>query len=151
MNHKTFTPKPADITRAWHVVDATALPLGRLASEVAQVLRGKHKPTYAPHMDTGDFVVVVNAEKVAVTSGKSQSKIYYRHSGYPGGIKAESFESLRDRRPEAILERAVRGMLPKNKLGRQMLRKLKVYAGPTHPHEAQGPVPLVFDIRKVEV
>jgi large subunit ribosomal protein L13 len=151
MNHKTFSPKPADITRAWHVVDATDLPLGRLASEVAQVLRGKHKPTYAPHMDTGDFVVVINAEKVAVTSGKSQSKIYYRHSGYPGGIKAESFESLRDRRPEAIVERAVRGMLPKNKLGRQMLRKLKVYAGPSHPHEAQSPVPLVFDIRKVEV
>jgi large subunit ribosomal protein L13 len=151
MNNKTFSPKPGDIVRVWHLVDATDLPLGRLASEVAQILRGKHKPMYAPHMDTGDFVVVVNAEKVAVTSGESQTKIYYRHSGYPGCIKAETFESLRDRRPEAIVERAVRGMLPKNKLGRQMLRKLKVYAGPDHLHEAQKPVPLVFDIRKVEV
>lgn len=149
--NKTYSPKPSEIERAWHVVDATDLPLGRIASEIAQVLRGKHKPTYAPHMDTGDFVVVVNAEKVAVTSDKSQSKIYYRHSGYPGGIKAETFESLRDRRPEAIVERAVRGMLPKNKLGRQMLRKLKVYAGPDHPHEAQKPEVLEFDIRKVDV
>jgi large subunit ribosomal protein L13 len=151
MSDKTYSPKPSDVVRAWHLVDATDLPLGRLASEVAQVLRGKHKPIYAPHIDTGDFVVVINAEKVAVTSGKSQTKIYYRHSGYPGGIKAETFDSLRDRRPEAIVERAVRGMLPKNKLGRQMLRKLKVYAGPDHPHEAQKPVDLVFDIRKVEV
>ncbi len=150
-NNKTYSPKKADIVRAWHVVDATDLPLGRLASEVAQILRGKHKPTYAPHMDTGDFVVIVNAEKVVVTSDKSQSKIYYRHSGYPGGIKAETFESLIQRRPEAVLERAVRGMLPKNKLGRQMARKLKVYAGPDHPHAAQGPTPLEFDIRKVEV
>jgi large subunit ribosomal protein L13 len=151
ITNKTYSPKPGDIHRAWHVVDATALPLGRLASEVAQILRGKHKPTYAPHMDTGDFVVIVNADKVAVTSDKSQSKIYYRHSGYPGGIKAETFESLIERRPEAVVERAVKGMLPKNKLGRQMARKLKVYAGPDHPHEAQMPQPLVFDIRKVDV
>lgn len=148
--NKTYTPKPGDIDRAWHLVDATDLPLGRLASEVARLLRGKHKPIYAPHMDTGDFVVVVNAEQVAVTSNKSQSKIYYRHSGYPGGIRAETFESLRERRPEAIIERAVRGMLPKNKLGRQMARKLKVYAGSEHPHQAQSPQPLDLNIRKVD-
>jgi large subunit ribosomal protein L13 len=149
--NKTYSPKASEITRSWHVVDATDLPLGRMASEVAQILRGKHKPTYAPHMDTGDFVVVVNAEKVAVTSDKSQSKIYYRHSGYPGGIKAETFDSLRERRPQAIVERAVKGMLPKNKLGRQMARKLKVYAGPDHPHEAQKPEILELGIRKVEL
>ena len=149
--NKTYSPKPGDINRVWHVVDATDLPLGRLASEVATILRGKHKPTYAPHVDGGDFVIVVNAEKVAVTSNKSQTKIYYRHSGYPGGIKAETFENLRERRPEAIIERAVTGMLPKNKLGRQMARKLKVYAGPNHPHVAQGPQPLELDIRKVEL
>ena len=149
--NKTFTPKPGDIQRAWHVVDATDLPLGRLASEIAQLLRGKHKPTYTPHLDTGDFVIVLNAKKVAVTSDKSQSKIYYRHSGYPGGIKAESFESLLQRRPEAVIERAVRGMLPKNRLGRKMLRKLKVYAGPEHPHDAQKPQPLDLEIRKVEI
>lgn len=148
--NKTYSPKPGDIERAWHVVDATDLPLGRLASEIAQVLRGKHKPTYAPHMDTGDFVVVVNADKVVVTSDKTQSKIYYRHSGYPGGIKAETFASLKERRPEAIMERAVKGMLPKNKLGRKMASKLKVYAGPDHPHAAQSPQPLEFKIRKVE-
>jgi large subunit ribosomal protein L13 len=149
--NKTYTPKPSDIHRSWHLVDAADLPLGRLASEIAVVLRGKHKPTYAPHLDTGDFVVVVNADKVAVTSNKSKSKIYYRHSGYPGGIKAETFESLLERRPEAIVERAVRGMLPKNKLGRKMLGKLKVYAGPDHPHQAQKPAPLELDIRKVEI
>jgi large subunit ribosomal protein L13 len=149
--NKTYSPKPGDIDRAWHLVDATDLPLGRLASEIAKILRGKHRPTYAPHVDTGDFVVVVNAEKVAVTSGKSQTKIYYRHSGYPGGIKAETFEALLARRPEAVIERAVRGMLPKNKLGRKMLGKLKAYAGPDHPHAAQKPEPLELDIRKVEV
>ena len=149
--NKTFTPKPSEVEREWFVVDATDLPLGRLASEIAQVLRGKHKPIYAPHIDVGDHVIVINAEQVAVTSGKSQSKIYYQHSGFPGGIKAESFEELRERRPEAIVERAVRGMLPKTKLGRQMLRKLKVYVGADHPHEAQQPKPLEFDIRKVEV
>jgi large subunit ribosomal protein L13 len=149
--NKTYSPKPGDINRVWHVVDATDLPLGRLASEVATILRGKHKPTYAPHMDGGDFVIVINAEKVAVTSNKSQTKIYYRHSGFPGGIKAETFENLRERRPEAIIERAVTGMLPKNKLGRQMARKLKVYAGPNHPHVAQSPQTLELDIRKVEL
>lgn len=149
--NKTYSPRAGDIERSWWVVDATDLPLGRLASEIAQILRGKDKPTFAPHVDGGDFVIVVNAEKVAVTSGKSQGKIYYRHSGYPGGIKAESFESLLERRPEAIIERAVTGMLPKNKLGRQMARKLKVYAGPDHDHVAQKPEPLEFKIRKVEV
>lgn len=149
--NKTYSPKPGDIERSWYVVDATDLPLGRIASEIATRLRGKHKPTYAPHVDGGDFIIVVNAEKVAVTSGKSQSKIYYRHSGYPGGIKAEAFESLLERRPEAIIERAVRGMLPKSKLGRQMARKLKVYAGPDHPHASQKPEALDLNIRKVEV
>jgi len=148
--NKTYTPKPGDIERVWHLVDATDLPLGRLASTVAQLLRGKHKPICAPHVDTGDFVVVINAEHVAVTSDKSQSKIYYRHSGYPGGIKAETFESLMERRPEAVVERAVRGMLPKNKLGRKMIKKLKVYAGAEHPHAAQTPQPLELQIRKVE-
>lgn len=149
--NKTYSPKPGDIERDWFVVDATDLPLGRLASEVAQVLRGKHKPSYAPHVDVGDHVIVLNADKVAVTSGKSQTKIYYRHSGYPGGVRAENFDSLRERRPEAVVERAVRGMLPKTKLGRQMLRKLRVYAGTEHPHAAQKPEPLELDIRKVEL
>jgi large subunit ribosomal protein L13 len=151
IKHKTYSPKPGDIERSWFVVDATDLPLGRLASEVATRLRGKHKPTYAPHMDGGDFIIVVNASKVAVTSDKSQTKIYYRHSGYPGGIKAETFESLRERRPEAVVERAVTGMLPKNRLGRQMARKLKVYAGPDHPHAAQKPEALELNVRKVEI
>jgi large subunit ribosomal protein L13 len=148
--NKTFSPKAEHLTHDWWVVDAADVPLGRLASEIAQIIRGKHKPTFAPHVDGGDFVVVVNADKVAVTSGKSQEKIYYRHSGYPGGLKAESFEALRRRRPEAIIERAVKGMLPKNKLGRKMNRKLKVYAGPNHPHAAQKPQPRILDIRKVE-
>lgn len=149
-SNKTYTPKPGEVTRDWWVVDAADLPLGRLSSEIARIIRGKHKPTFAPHVDGGDFVIVVNADKVAVSSGKSQDKIYYRHSGFPGGLKAESFEALRRRRPEAIVERAVRGMLPKNKLGRKMATKLKVYAGPEHPHAAQKPQPLSFDIRKVE-
>jgi len=149
--NKTFSPKAPDISRDWWVVDATDLPLGRLASEVAQLIRGKHKPVWAPHVDVGDYVIVVNADRVAVTSQKSREKIYYRHSGYPGGLKAESFERLRDRRPEAIIERAVRGMLPKNRLGRQMATKLKVYAGADHPHEAQQPKSLELDIRKVEL
>lgn len=148
---KTYTPRPADIERVWFVVDADGVPLGRLASHVAQILRGKHKVTYAPHVDGGDYIVIVNAEKVAVTSGKSQSKIYYRHSGYPGGLKEESFERLMKRRPEAIIERAVRGMLPKTKLGRQMIRKLKVHAGPDHPHGAQNPKVLDLEIRKVNL
>ncbi|HEX5723709.1 MAG TPA: 50S ribosomal protein L13 [Acidimicrobiia bacterium] len=142
---KTFTPKSADITRKWWVVDAAGKPLGRLATEVATLLRGKHKPMFAPHMDTGDFVIVINAAEVEVTSKKSQQKIYYRYTGYPGGLREESFESLRERRPEAVIERAVQGMLPKNKLGRKMIGKLKVYAGADHPHEAQRP-----ELRKVE-
>ncbi len=147
---KTYTPTSADIDRHWWVVDAEGLPLGRLASEVAALLRGKHKATFAPHADMGDHVIVVNAEKVAVSRDKSKTKIYYRHSGFPGGLKAESFEALRERRPEVIVERAVRGMLPKNRLGRQMGRKLKVYAGPDHPHQAQKPQPYVPSIEKVE-
>ena len=147
---KTYTPKPADVEREWFVVDAEGVPLGRLASEVAQLLRGKHKPTFAPHVDGGDHVIVVNADKVAVTSNKSKSKIYYRHSGYPGGLKAESFERLRERRPEVIVERAVKGMLPKNKLGRQIGKKLKVYAGGEHPHQAQQPKPYTLGSKKVE-
>ena len=146
---KTYTPKPGDIERRWFVVDATGTPLGRLASRLTPILSGKRKPNYAPHVDGGDFVIVINAEKVAVTSNKSQDKIYYRHSGYPGGLKEESFESLIHRRPAAVIERAVRGMLPKTKLGRRMIRKLKVYAGPDHPHSAQRPEPLDLGLRKV--
>ena len=149
-NNKTYAPTPADLTASWWVVDATDLPLGRLASEIAQIIRGKHKPTFSPNTNGGDFVVVVNADKVAVTSGKSAEKIYYRHSGFPGGIKEESFEALLARRPEAVIERAVKGMLPKNRLGRDMGKKLKVYASPDHPHAAQQPQPLEFNIRKVE-
>ena len=144
---KTLTPKPGDLNHEWFVVDAADVPLGRLASNVAQILRGKHKPTFAPHVDGGDYVIVINADKIAVTGKKEDEKIYYRHSGYQGGIRAESFESLRERRPEAIIERAVRGMLPKTRLGRQMLRKLKVYAESEHPHGAQSPQPLEFNIR----
>ena len=148
--HKTYTPKPAEVQRDWWVVDASGLPLGRLASEIAQVLRGKHKPTFAPHVDGGDHVIVINASGVKVTSGKSETKIYYRHSGFPGGLKAENFERLIQRHPENVIERAVRGMLPKNKLGRKMISKLKVYPGAEHPHQAQKPQPMTFDIRKVE-
>ena len=147
---KTYSPKPGDISREWFVVDATDLPLGRLASHIASILRGKHKPTFAPHVDGGDFVIVVNAEKVAVTGGKETDKQYYRHSGYPGGLSAMNLGEVRAKHPERIMETAVKGMLPKNRLGRQMLRKLKVYAGPDHPHAPQKPQPLEFDIRKVE-
>lgn len=136
---KTWSPTPADIDRDWYVVDAQDVPLGRLASEVAQLLRGKHKPTFAPHFDMGDYVVVVNAEKVAVTGNKETAKVYYRHSGYPGGISAETVETMRQRHPDRLVENAVRGMLPKNKLGRATLGKLRVYAGPDHPHGAQNP------------
>ena len=148
--NKTFSPRAADVDRRWWVLDAADLPLGRVATEIATLLRGKHKPIFAPHVDTGDFVIVVNAAQVAVTSKKSQDKIYYRYSGYPGGLKAESFEHLRERRPEAVVERAVKGMLPKNRLGRQLIRKLKVYAGPDHPHDAQMPSRYELDLRKVE-
>jgi large subunit ribosomal protein L13 len=138
----TYSPKASEIQRAWYVVDADGLVLGRLATEVARVLRGKHKPSFTPHLDTGDHVVIVNADKVVLTADKGERKTVYRHSGYPGGLKAETFAHLLQRRPEEAVRRTIRGMLPKNRLGRQMLTKLKVYAGPTHPHAAQQPQPL---------
>ncbi|OYE04486.1 50S ribosomal protein L13 [Nostoc sp. 'Peltigera membranacea cyanobiont' 232] len=136
---KTYLPSQASIEREWYIVDATDKRLGRLASEIAQVLRGKKKPQYTPHLDTGDFVIVINAEKVAVTGKKRTQKLYRRHSGRPGGMKTETFAKLQQRVPERILEQAVKGMLPKNSLGKQLFTKLKVYAGPTHPHDAQQP------------
>ena len=139
---RTYSPKSADVTRAWHLVDADGLVLGRLATEVASLLRGKHKPTFAPHIDTGDHVVVVNADKVVLTSGKADAKMAYRHSGYPGGLRSTSYEELLADQPAELVRRSVRGMLPKNTLGRQMLSKLQVYAGPEHPHAAQKPEPL---------
>jgi large subunit ribosomal protein L13 len=134
---KTYSPKAREITRDWHVVDAAGQTLGRLAAEVASLLRGKHKPTYSPHLDMGDYVVVVNSEKIRVTGRKRQQKMYYRHTMYPGGLKVESLEKLLARHPTRVIERAVRGMLPHNRLGRALYRHLKVYAGPDHPHEAQ--------------
>lgn len=139
---RTYSPKKAEIEHDWYVVDAAELPLGRLSSEVAKILIGKHKPTYAPHMDSGDFVIVVNAEKAVLTGRKELQKVYYRHSTHPGGLKQEVAGKLRKRLPRRIVEKAVWGMLPKNKLGRRQLRKLKVYAGPEHPHQAQKPQPL---------
>ena len=136
---RTFTPKASDITREWHVIDADGAILGRLATEVANLLRGKHKPIWAPHVDTGDHVVIVNASKLAVGQRKLDQKTYYRHSGYPGGIRSESLEHLLGRNPERVVRLAVRRMLPKGPLGRQQLKKLKIYAGPTHPHQAQKP------------
>ncbi len=136
---KTYLPPEASIEREWYIVDATDKRLGRLASEIAQVLRGKNKPEFTPHLDTGDFVIVINAEKVAVTGKKRTQKLYRRHSGRPGGMKTETFAKLQQRLPERILEHAVKGMLPKSSLGKQLFTKLKVYAGPTHPHEAQKP------------
>ena len=136
---KTFVAKPETVKRDWFVVDATDKTLGRLASEIALRLRGKHKPEYTPHVDTGDYIVIVNAEKVRVTGNKEQGKMYWRHSGYPGGIRSTSVESMRAEHPERMLEIAVKGMLPKNPLGRAMFRKLKVYAGSEHPHAAQQP------------
>ncbi|HKI87083.1 MAG TPA: 50S ribosomal protein L13 [Thermoanaerobaculia bacterium] len=138
---RTYSPKSSDIDRQWLVVDAEGQTLGRLSTEVARLLTGKHKPTYAPHMDTGDFVIVVNAEKAVLTGKKEQDKIYYRQSGRPGGLKSQRAAELRARHPERLVEYAVKGMLPKNKLGRQQLRKLKVYAGGEHPHQAQQPTP----------
>jgi large subunit ribosomal protein L13 len=139
---RTYSPKPADITRAWWIVDADGLVLGRLATEVASVLRGKHKPTFAPHVDTGDHVIVINADKVVLTSNKADSKLAYRHSGYPGGLSATSYADLMIDRADRVVRDAVRGMLPKNRLGRQMATKLKVYRGADHPHTAQSPEPL---------
>ena len=136
---KTYMAKPDEIEAKWWLVDATDKIVGRLASEIAVLLMGKHRPTYTPHVDTGDFVVVVNAEKIRVTGNKFNDKMYYRHSGYPGGIKEMNFKDMQDRHPERIVEKAVKGMLPKNPLGRAMFKKLKVYDGPEHPHQAQGP------------
>ena len=143
----TYSPKPGDVTRAWHVIDAEDVVLGRLATEVATLLRGKHKPTFAPHVDTGDFVIIVNAEKVALTGNKREQKFAYRHSGYPGGLRKRSFGEMLDTKPEKLLEKVVKGMLPKNKLGRAQGKKLKVYAGPEHPHVAQQPQ--AFEITKI--
>ena len=141
-SQRTFSPRPHDITREWYVVDADGLTLGRLAARVAAILRGKHKPIFAPHMDTGDHIVIVNASKVRLTGNKAQQKRYYRHSGYPGGLKTVPYTVLLAERPARAVERAVRGMLPHNRIGRQMIKKLKVYEGPTHPHAAQRPKPL---------
>ena len=143
----TYSPKPGDITHAWHVIDATDVVLGRLAAQAATLLRGKHKPMYAPHMDTGDFVVIVNAEKVAVTGNKRADKFVYRHSGYPGGLRQRSVGEMLDKQPDRLVEKAIKGMLPKNRLGRAMGKKLKVYAGPEHPHAAQKPTP--YEIHQV--
>jgi large subunit ribosomal protein L13 len=147
MTVRTFSPKASDIQHQWHVIHASDVVLGRLASHAATLLRGKHKPIFAPHVDTGDFVIVVNAEKVALSGRKLEQKQAYRHSGYPGGLRAMTYGELMSRHPERVIEKAVRGMLPKNSLGRSMLRKLKVYAGPDHPHQAQKPVP--FEIKQV--
>ena len=144
---RTYSPKPGEVTRNWHVIDATDVVLGRLASQAAILLRGTHKPQFAPHLDTGDFVVVVNAGKVALTGNKREDKFLYRHSGYPGGLSKRSYGELLDSRPERVIERAVKGMLPKNTLGRKMLSKLKVYAGPDHPHAAQQPKPLELETK----
>ena len=138
---RTYTPKPGDVERRWHVIDATDVVLGRLATQAAILLRGKHKPTFAPHLDTGDFVVIVNADKVALTGSKREQKKAYRHSGYPGGLRAVGYTELLEKNPERAVEKAVRGMLPKNTLGRAQLSKLKVYRGPEHPHQAQKPEP----------
>ncbi len=144
---RTYTPKPGDVTRAWHVIDATDVVLGRLASQAAILLRGKHKTIFAPHVDTGDFVIIINADKVALTGAKLEKKKAYRHSGYPGGLRAQSYEEMLEKHPTRAVEKAIRGMLPKNALGRQQLSKLKVYAGDSHPHAAQQPVP--FEISQV--
>ncbi|GIG30053.1 50S ribosomal protein L13 [Cellulomonas marina] len=144
---RTYTPKPGDVERTWHVIDATDVVLGRLATHVATLLRGKHKATFAPHVDGGDFVIVINAEKVALTGNKRETKLAYRHSGYPGGLRATAYRDLLDKHPERAVEKAVRGMIPKTSLGRQQLGKLKVYAGPVHPHQAQQPQP--FEITQV--
>ncbi|MHB8680791.1 MAG: 50S ribosomal protein L13 [Acidimicrobiales bacterium] len=144
---RTFSPRPQDITRQWHVVDADGAVLGRLATTVASLLRGKHKPIFAPHVDTGDHVVVVNAAKVVLTAGKAEKKLAYRHSGYPGGLRSRSYRDLLETDPEEVVRRAVRGMLPRTRLGRAQISKLKVYAGPEHPHQAQQPQPYDLDAR----
>jgi large subunit ribosomal protein L13 len=144
---KTYVATPATRERNWLVVDATGQTLGRLATRIADTLRGKNKPEYTPHCDTGDFVIVVNAEKISVTGNKLQEKRYYRHSGYPGGLRSRTLEEMLDRRPEEVIRKAVKGMLPRNRLGRAQLTKLKVYAGPDHPHAAQQPQPMEIETR----
>jgi large subunit ribosomal protein L13 len=151
MTTKTYIPSQATIDRQWYVVDAEGQRLGRLATEIATILRGKNKPTFTPNMDTGDFVIVVNADKVVVTGRKASTKLYRRHSGRPGGMKTETFDKLQARIPGRIIEQAVKGMLPKTTLGRQQFTKLKVYAGPDHPHQAQSPQPLVINTSPGEV
>lgn len=142
---RTFTPKPGDVERSWHVIDATDVVLGRLASQVAQLLRGKHKPVFAPHVDAGDFVIIINAEKVALTGNKREAKLAYRHSGYPGGLRSTPYSELLEKNPERAVEKAIRGMLPKNKLADQQIKKLKIYSGSEHPHAAQQPVTFTID------
>ena len=144
---RTFQPKAGDVTRQWHVIDATDVVLGRLASQTARLLRGKHKAIFAPHVDTGDFVIIINAGKVSLSGNKREQKMAYRHSGYPGGLTATPVGTLLDTRPEKVVEKAIQGMLPHTTLGRQMATKLKVYAGPEHPHQAQRPVP--YEITQV--
>ena len=144
---RTYTPKPGDVERTWHVIDATDVVLGRLATQVATLLRGKHKATFAPHVDNGDFVIVINADKVALTGNKRETKLAYRHSGYPGGLRSVTYAELLEKRPDRAIEKAVRGMLPKNSLAAQQLSKLKVYTGSEHPHTAQQPKP--FEITQV--
>jgi large subunit ribosomal protein L13 len=144
---RTYTPKPDEVQRDWYVVDATDVILGRLASQVATLLRGKHKPTFAPHVDGGDFVIVINADKVALSGNKRETKLAYRHSGYPGGLRSVAYGELLEKNPERAVEKAVRGMLPKNSLAAQQLKKLKVYRGAEHPHAAQQPKP--FEITQV--
>ncbi len=148
---RTYTPSANEIERDWYVVDAEGLTLGRMATEVARVLRGKHKPTFTPHLDTGDHVIIVNADKVVLSSGKADAKMVYRHTGYPGGLKSATYAEMLDTKPADTVRRTVKGMLPKNRLGNQMLRKLKVYAGPTHPHDAQNPKPLHLDAARARV
>ena len=142
---RTYSPKADEIERSWYVVDAEGMVLGRLCTEVARILRGKHKPTFTPHLDTGDFVIIVNASKVQMSSNKVDRQMVYRHSGYPGGIKSETYGEMLNRRPEDAVRRSIKGMLPKGPLGRAMIDKLKIYAGPDHPHRAQSPTPLTFD------
>ena len=141
---RTYSPKPGEIERQWHVIDASDVVLGRLATHAATLLRGKHKPTFAPHVDTGDFVIVINAGKVALTGNKRHTKVAYRHSGYPGGLKSRTLNDMLERRPEEVIRLAVKGMLPRNRLARKQITKLKVYAGPDHPHTAQQPKPMAL-------
>jgi large subunit ribosomal protein L13 len=142
---KSYMARPHAVERKWHLIDAEGQTLGRLATEISRLLRGKNKPQYTPHVDTGDFVVVVNAEKMVVTGKKAEQKVYYRHTGYPGGLRETSYEAMLERKPTEILRKAVRGMMPRTRLGRQQFRKLKIYAGPEHPHEAQDPQP--YEVR----